>query len=159
MLTEFPTYSKDVLHSLKCQLIWKSRYLITLTTSIDMSWTRSPFLRTYDEERDEYTQASLTGQEDTKISIPIMISLQECSQSNRFNCKKIQTRGLACCPLEFGGFEQAANLELQLTEQSVSRSCHSGKQSVHQELINIDRNLLIKCLRGSSKQCTKCLTI
>lgn len=41
MLTEFPTYSKDVLHRLKYQLIWKSRYLITLTTSIDMSWTIS----------------------------------------------------------------------------------------------------------------------
>lgn len=63
-----------------------------------MSWTRSPFLKTYDEERDEYTQASLTGQEGTKLSIPIMISLQECSQDNRFNCNFFKPEDLPVVP-------------------------------------------------------------
>jgi hypothetical protein len=40
----------------------------------------------------------LTVLEDTKLSIPIMISVQECSQNNRFNWKFFKPEDLPVVP-------------------------------------------------------------
>ena len=50
------------------------------------------------KETNTHTQASLTELEDTKLSIPIMISVQECSQNNRFNWKFFKPEDLPVVP-------------------------------------------------------------